>query len=242
MRTALAVLFGLVAGVATVTAIVVAIVSSTPPINGQAATARPAPTAIPITPAPATPTLAPTAAPVVLPSGSPGSPSPSSSAVPTSAASPGESPSPGDLFGIGTTAGPLDVAAVGGGRISLASYAGKPVWVVFTGTWCPPCRDEYPLMQRFNAQLSASGLEIISVHVREDEKVVDAFARQLGISFPLALDPDGSASNAWGAIALPVHFFIGRDGRIAYGALGGIDATIMAEGLRTILPGVTIQP
>ena len=116
------------------------------------------------------------------------------------------------------------------------------MWVVFTGTWCPPCRDEYPLVERFYAQLHAKGLEVIGVHVREDAGVVQAFARQLGVTFPLALDRDGSASVAWGAVALPVHFFIGADGRIAYGALGGIDATVMAEGLRTILPGVTVTP
>jgi hypothetical protein len=83
---------------------------------------------------------------------------------------------------------------------------------------------------------------VVAVDVREDEEVVDAFARELSIGFPVGLDANGAAQADWGALALPVHFWIDAEGIVRYGALGGIGPDIMAEGLQTILPGVTVTP
>jgi len=57
-----------------------------------------------------------------------------------------------------------------------------------------------------------------------------------------ALDTDGSAQAAWGAIRLPVHLWIDENGIVRDGALGGIGPDVMAQGLQAILPGVTVTP
>ena len=160
------------------------------------------------------------------------------SASPSSAASGGS----GALFHVGEAAPALVVPQVGGGTIDLASLKGKPVWVNFMGTYCPPCVDEFPLMNRFATRHADDGLVILAIDVKEDEGTVAAFARQLSATFPLGLDRDGSAQATWDAIALPVHFWIDRDGIIRDGALGGIGPDVMARGLRTILPGVDVSP
>jgi thiol-disulfide isomerase/thioredoxin len=161
-------------------------------------------------------------------------------AGPTSAAP--SSPATGGAFGVGEPAPPLSVPQVGGGTIDLANLRGQPVWVNFMATWCPSCVDEFPLMNGFAARYADEGLVVVAIDVKEDEGTVATFAEQLGAAFPLGLDLDGSAQRDWQAIALPVHFWVDADGIVRDGALGGIGADIMAAGLRTILPDVTVTP
>ena len=109
-------------------------------------------------------------------------------------------------------------------------------------TWCEPCRDEFPLMSTFQARYEDDGLIVLGVDVREDPEAVAAFMDEVGGVFRMALDEDGAAQREWGALALPIHFWIDADGIVRDGALGGIGPDTMAEALRTILPGVEVTP
>jgi cytochrome c biogenesis protein CcmG, thiol:disulfide interchange protein DsbE len=153
-------------------------------------------------------------------------------------------PSPGDAaaFHIGEPAPALAVPQVGGGTINLAMLRGKPVWVNFMGTYCPPCRDEFPQMNSFHVRYAEQGLIVIAIDVREDEATISAFAQELNATFPIGLDSDGEAARVWDAIVLPIHFWVDAEGIIRDGALGGIGPDIMASGLRTIMPGVDVTP
>jgi cytochrome c biogenesis protein CcmG, thiol:disulfide interchange protein DsbE len=177
--------------------------------------------------------LEPTPSPTPTATAGSGEPSPSGSVLPS-----GET---GSAFHVGEPAPALVVPQVGGGTIDLANLKGRPVWVNFMGTYCPPCVDEFPLMNRFATRHAEDDLVVIAIDVKEDEGTVAAFAEGLGATFPLGLDADGSAALRWDAIALPVHFWIDKDGIVRDGALGGIGPDIMARGLRTIMPGVDVQ-
>jgi thiol-disulfide isomerase/thioredoxin len=182
----------------------------------------------------------------------PPTPSPVGSAVPSQPA--GASPSAGAsgdpaggatptaLFGVGGPAPALVVPGLDGGTVDLASYRGKPVWINFMATWCPPCRDELPVMAGFQARYANDGLKVLLVDEREDASTVRSFLSGLDVSLPAALDGDGSALTDWGALALPVHFWIDANGVIQDAALGGIGPDVMARGLTRILPGVTVTP
>lgn len=176
--------------------------------------------------------------------------SPPASASPTPGSS-GASPSAGGSAGSGGTnanfhvgqpAPPLRLPLVGGGTFDLAALRGKPVWVNFMRTDCPPCRDEFPVMNGLAVRYSSTGLAVVAVDIRESDSAARAFAQSLDAQFPTALDADGAAQQAWQAVVLPVHFWIDRDGIIRDGALGGIGPDLMAHGLSTILPGVTVTP
>ena len=197
-------------------------------LPGPAPAVSPAPTAT------AEPTQSPSSAPTPA---TPASPAASASAETAPSATTGS-----EGFGVGEPAPPLVVPRVGGGTIDLATLKGKPVWVNFMATWCPSCVDELPLMAGFAARYEDSGLVVVPVDVREDEASVVAFAAKVGMTFPVALDTDGAAQAAWGAFALPVHFWIDKDGIVRDGALGGIGPDVMAAGLGSILPGVTVTP
>lgn len=185
------------------------------------------------------PTFEASSSPSVGPSVVVASPSASSSGA---VASGETSEDPGALFHIGEAAPALVVPQVGGGTIDLANLKGTPVWVNFMGTYCPPCVDEFPLMNGFAARYADDGLVVLAIDVKEEQAVVAAFAESLGTTFPLGLDLDGSAAERWDAIALPVHFWIDREGIIRDGALGGIGPDVMARGVASILPGVTVEP
>ena len=102
------------------------------------------------------------------------------------------------LFHIGEPAPALVVPQVGGGTIDLANLKGKPVWVNFMGTYCPPCHDEFPLMNGFAARYADDGLVVLAIDVKEDEGTVAAFANDLNATFPLGLDTDGAAADRLG--------------------------------------------
>ncbi len=169
------------------------------------------------------------------------SPSPSPSAVasePAATPSPVSSPSPSvdTGFMIGEEAPALVVPALGGATIDLAELRGSPVWVNFMATWCPPCRDELPLMSAYAAEHEDDGLVVIAVDVREDAGAVQAFMDEVGVTFPVGLDGDGAVQAEWGALALPVHYWIDASGIIRDGALGSIGPDVMEAGLASILP------
>lgn len=175
--------------------------------------------------------------------GDPGeSGSPATSATPVPTPTPTPTGAAAALFHVGQPAPALVVPKVGGGTIDLSTLKGKPVWVNFMGTYCPPCQDEFPLMNGFAARYQSTGLTVVAIDIREDEATVAAFGQALHTILPMGLDQDGSVAGTWGAIALPVHFWIDAQGIIRDGALGGIGPDIMVRGLKAILPGVDVTP
>jgi thiol-disulfide isomerase/thioredoxin len=169
-------------------------------------------------------------------------PSPSPSIAPASPRGRAGASAASANFHVGQTAPPLRIPQVGGGTVDLAALRGRPVWVNFMATNCPPCRDEFPVMNGFAVRYASTNLLIIAVDVRESETVADDFARSLGATFPVGLDADGSAQSTWAAFVMPVHFWVDASGIIREGALGGIGPDLMAHGLSTILPGVNVTP
>ena len=234
MRTFIAVVIGLVIGIGAAVGLGAALVALTPV---PAARVSPSLSAAPPS---ASPAASPAAGPGGSPTGASGSPAAlgASGAVATPAASRTTSPFPL----VDRPAPPLSAPQVGGGTIDLAALRGKPVWVVFTGTYCPPCRDEYPIMNGLAARYADTGLVVLAIHVREGEQTVAPFVSSLNVVFPVGLDTDGTRARTWDAAALPVHYFIDAQGTVRDAALGGIGADVMARGLQAILPGVTVTP
>jgi len=112
-----------------------------------------------------------------------------------------------------TDAGPL--VDLDEGIVDLRDYDGRPVWVVFWASWCPPCIAETPDLQRAYEASTGMGLELIAVSVQEPAETARDFATTYDLTYRIALDPTGGAFQRWEVFGLPTHYFIGRDGRIA---------------------------
>jgi peroxiredoxin len=111
-----------------------------------------------------------------------------------------------------------------GKMVSLADYKGKVVLLNIWATWCPPCREEMPSMEKLYQQLKGEDFEILAVSVdASGARAVAPFMKEYGLSFPALLDPGGTIQNLYGTTGLPESFIIGRTGTIEKIVIGGAD-------------------
>ena len=139
----------------------------------------------------------------------------------------------------GVAAPEIELAKLQGGKLKLSSLRGHPVVVTFWGTWCPPCRDEFPELVAAHRKYRDAGLEIVAVNQRDQElstKDVQAFADRYGVTFPVLLDSRGRSRRSFQLFGLPTTVFIDRSGTIQVVHTGPLSSAGLARGLATILP------
>ncbi len=133
----------------------------------------------------------------------------------------------------------FDLKDIGGRKHSLADYRGKVVLVNFWATWCEPCRNEMPAIEKLKERFAGRPFVVLAVNVDEPEARIRKFLSLMPLSFPILLDHGSALTKAWGVRVLPASFVVGRDGRIYYGAVGELDwnAHEIAARLAELLPG-----
>ncbi|MGE5153604.1 MAG: TlpA family protein disulfide reductase [Bdellovibrio bacteriovorus] len=103
----------------------------------------------------------------------------------------------------------------------LADYRGKAVILNFWATWCPPCREEMPSMQRAHEAVSDDGIAVVAINVGEDADTILQFLSNYPVEFPLPMDLDSQVVQSYPVKGLPTTFVIDPEGRLAYVATGG---------------------
>ncbi|GMQ89146.1 MAG: hypothetical protein BMS9Abin09_0604 [Gammaproteobacteria bacterium] len=106
---------------------------------------------------------------------------------------------------------------------TLSAYRGKVVILNFWATWCPPCREEMPSMERAWEKLKHEDIVMLAVNVGEDEDSIFEFTASYPVEFPLLLDQESVVTGNWPVRGLPTTFVIDPQGRIVYRAIGGRD-------------------
>ena len=106
---------------------------------------------------------------------------------------------------------------------TLSAYRGKVVILNFWATWCPPCREEMPSMERAWQRLRHEDIVMLAVNVGEDEDSVFEFTANYPVEFPLLLDRESAVIRDWPVRGLPTTFVIDPQGKIVYRAIGGRD-------------------
>lgn len=101
-----------------------------------------------------------------------------------------------------------------GGTVVLDDSRGSPVWVVFWATWCPPCQQETPDIQRAWEDHRDDGLVVLAIAVQEPGEVVAEYVRTYGLSYRIGLDTTAAVMGTYRVFGLPTHYFIDRDGII----------------------------
>jgi thiol-disulfide isomerase/thioredoxin len=131
----------------------------------------------------------------------------------------GRLPSPQEGF----PAPDFTVRTLSGAPLSLSSDRGSVVVVNFWASWCGPCRGEMPVIERVYRDDHSHGLAVIAVNTtfQNSERDARAFAQELGLTFPIVLDPDGSVSRTYLLRALPSTYIVDRHGIIRTVILGG---------------------
>jgi cytochrome c biogenesis protein CcmG, thiol:disulfide interchange protein DsbE len=106
---------------------------------------------------------------------------------------------------------------------TLSNLQGQPVLINLWASWCNPCRAEMPAMQRVYEEFHKEGFEILAVNTtyQDDPNRALSFAQELGLSFTLLWDLDGSISNLYQVRAMPTSFFVDKKGVISEVIVGG---------------------
>jgi len=106
---------------------------------------------------------------------------------------------------------------------TLSAYRGKVVILNFWATWCPPCREEMPAMERAWQMLRREDIVMLAVNVGEDEDSIFEFTASYPVEFPLLLDRESAVIRDWPVRGLLTTFVIDPQGKIVYRAIGGRD-------------------
>jgi peroxiredoxin len=99
-----------------------------------------------------------------------------------------------------------------GKKVSLKDFRGKLVFLNFWATWCVPCREEMPAMEKLYQEFKDRNFVILAVNVKDRKQDAVNFAKELKLSYPIVIDPDAQVGLLYGAWGLPTTYLIGPKG------------------------------
>jgi cytochrome c biogenesis protein CcmG/thiol:disulfide interchange protein DsbE len=123
----------------------------------------------------------------------------------------------------------------GGGSESLADYRGQVVVLNFWASWCKPCRDESPLLERWHRRIRDRGATVLGVDILDVTGRAEDFVDEYGLTYPMLKDKDGEGLDKFGVVAYPETFVIDRQGRIAAVARGPVDDAFMRRNVAPLV-------
>lgn len=100
------------------------------------------------------------------------------------------------------------------GQLAVADLRGKAVVVNFWASWCIPCRDEAPVLQKTYERYRDQGLVVLGVDVNDFRQDARRFMKRYGLSYPVVYDGKGSTVGKWGVRGFPETFFVDRSGKL----------------------------
>jgi peroxiredoxin len=144
----------------------------------------------------------------------------------------------------GTLAPPFSGRTLDDRQLSMADLRGKVIVVNFWASWCHECRVEMPALERLHRGFAPQGLVVIGINAREDRDTIRRYAAELGLSFPLILDPTGTINSSYGVVGLPTTFVVGHDARPVALAVGAREWASPAASaiIQALLEESTLSP
>jgi thiol-disulfide isomerase/thioredoxin len=131
----------------------------------------------------------------------------------------------------GAPAASFEIVRPDGKPDSLAQYRGKVVLVNLWATWCPPCRDEMPALERLYRAHAAQGLIVLGIDQGESANVAAAYARERGVTFPILIDDQQQYGRAYAAQGLPTSVLVDRTEHV----IKGVDGEMSFEEMQTLV-------
>ena len=134
---------------------------------------------------------------------------------------------------VGKTVKPFSEESLNGGlNVSAPWKTGHPGVVVFFASWCTVCREELPKIEKYLSTQSLGSIQVVGIDALDAKSAGRTFVKQMGLSFPVAYDPDGKVTtNEFGISNLPETMFINKSGVIKGVYLGAIPVSEFSKGL-----------
>ncbi len=137
---------------------------------------------------------------------------------------------------VGSLAPDFELTDINTGKpVKLSSLRGKPVWLNYFATWCPPCKAELPDMKREYAKYKDKGLVVVGIDMREDPAQVKGFTSSNGYNWTFVIDTDGQVTDRYFVYSIPTHLFIGEDGVIKSVGIGALTPNAMETNISKII-------
>ncbi len=131
----------------------------------------------------------------------------------------------------------LNLVDLSGREVSLNDYYGKVVLVNLWATWCPPCREEMPTLQKFYEKYKEDGFVLIAIDQEEPMELVKPFVDEFGLTFPVWLDEEYEAERKFNTMNLPSSYVIDRSGVVRLMWIGGISK----RNLEKFVPDIILE-
>lgn len=125
---------------------------------------------------------------------------------------------------VGAVAPAYRATTIAGDSVSLAALRGRPVLLNVWATWCHPCREELPVLQKLHEANASRGLTLVGVSIDATgaADAIEEFAGRYGVTYTLWHDPDNTVSAVFQGIGVPLSVLIGPDGVIRWKHLGPV--------------------
>jgi thiol-disulfide isomerase/thioredoxin len=118
-----------------------------------------------------------------------------------------------------------------GEEVSLSDFLGMPVMINFWATWCPPCKEEMPIIQRFLEEYQGDFI-VLAVNVGEKEDIVREFAEENDFDFVFLPDPANATAFTYGVYAYPTSVFIDEEGMLQSVYIGELNDELLSAYLQ----------
>lgn len=135
---------------------------------------------------------------------------------------------------VGAQAPAFDEPTVAGTSLSMAGLRGKPVYLNFFASWCPPCNEEAPDVNAVQRQFKGEGLQVVGIDILENKAKAQQFVDQHGLSYPAVID-SGALRDAYNINGMPVHVFIDRNGVVRKIVVGELSKSEMIADVKSVL-------
>jgi peroxiredoxin len=129
----------------------------------------------------------------------------------------------------GQLAPEFELEDVRGQTVKLRDYRGQVVLINFWATWCSYCRIEFPDIQRAYESNQDKGFVVLAINVQDRKESVQAYVQELGLTFPVLLDPLGRASGPYKARGLPTSYFVDQQGVIVLKKVGPVNEPMIEQ-------------
>lgn len=141
-----------------------------------------------------------------------------------------------EVLQVGDKAPNFELVDLNGEKHRLSEYAGQGLFLNFWGTWCEPCKREFPIIDRKYHEYRSQGVQVLAVNIAESDFAVRNYIESKGLTFPVVIDKEKSVMNAYNINPLPTTFLINPDGEIIKIITGEMNETMVQQYMELIKP------